>query len=82
MESSDKKREMVGVVLSDKMNKTRSVIVEGVKKHEVYGKILKTRKKYFAHDEDNKSVAGDRVLLQETIPLSKQKRWKIVSILN
>ncbi len=76
MSETGNKKTMVGVVLSDKMNKSRVIVTEGVKKHPAYGKFLKTRKKFFVHDADNKSKAGDRVVLQETIPISKNKRWK------
>lgn len=80
-ETKEIKKAIVGVVLSDKMEKTRTVISESVKKHPVYGKYVKTRKKFMVHDEDNKSKAGDQVVLQETKPISKGKKWVITEIL-
>jgi small subunit ribosomal protein S17 len=57
------------------------VVVETVKRHRLYGKILRSSKRYKAHDEENASRVGDRVRIQESRPLSKEKRWKVVEIL-
>ncbi|MBI2915657.1 MAG: 30S ribosomal protein S17 [Elusimicrobia bacterium] len=74
-------KERVGVVLSDKMNKTRVVQVERRVRHPFYGKTLRVRKKFYAHDEKNESKAGAQVRIRETRPLSRLKRWEIVEIL-
>lgn len=70
-----------GVVLSDKMEKTRVVGVDRVFRHPVYQRVIKRTKKFKAHDERNESHVGDRVLIEETRPLSKDKRWRIRQIL-
>ncbi|MGO1434028.1 MAG: 30S ribosomal protein S17 [Canibacter sp.] len=70
-----------GYVVSDKMDKTIVVEVEDRKKHPLYGKVLRTTKKLKAHDVDNTAGIGDRVLIQETRPLSATKRWRLVEIL-
>ena len=74
------KRTKTGVVSSDKMDKTRVVVVEGTKKHTIYGKYLKKQAKFYAHDEKNKSKAGDKVTIEESIPISKLKRWVVTEI--
>lgn len=71
----------VGKVVSDKMNKTIVVAVENNVKHPLYGKIIKRTYKLKAHDENNECKIGDRVKVMETRPLSKDKRWRLVSIL-
>ena len=70
-----------GGVLSDKMEKTRVVGVDRVFRHPVYQRVIKRTKKFKAHDERNESHVGDRVLIEETRPLSKEKRWRIRQIL-
>lgn len=70
-----------GIVVSDKMQKTIVVAVEGKKKHPLYGKVLKTTKKFKAHDENNEAKINDKVLIMETRPLSKDKRWRLVEVL-
>lgn len=70
-----------GVVVSDKMQKTIVVAVEGKKKHPLYGKVLKITNKFKAHDENNEAKINDRVLIMETRPLSKDKRWRLVEVL-
>ncbi len=70
-----------GVVVSDKMEKTVVVSVETMKRHPLYGKTMRTSKKYKAHDEENRSKVGDRVRIRETRPLSKEKRWVVEEIL-
>lgn len=69
-----------GVVLSDAMNKTVVVRVERTVRHAMYGKTYRRAGKLYAHDEENKAKAGDRVLLMETRPLSKTKRWRVVEV--
>src|SRR4051812_23705556 len=70
----------IGVVTSDKMNKTRRVEVETLYPHPKYGKMLRRRTVCHAHDESNQSHLGDLVEIMETRPLSKLKRWRIVRI--
>ncbi|MFH1783951.1 MAG: 30S ribosomal protein S17 [bacterium] len=69
-----------GCVVSDKMDKTRVVLVERKLKHPKYGKVIKRSKKYKFHDEKNESRKGDFVRIGETRPLSKDKRWCLVQI--
>ena len=71
----------VGMVVSDKMNKTVVVAIEDNVKHPVYGKIIKHTLKVHAHDEANECGIGDKVKIMETRPLSKTKRWRIVEII-
>lgn len=73
--------EKVGVVVSDKMNKTRVIMVEFMTQHPIYKKTIRKRRKFMAHDEENISKQGDIVRILQTRPLSKHKRWKIVEIL-
>lgn len=75
-------KERVGLVVSDKMNKTVVVAVENRSPHPKYGKIIVNTKRYKAHDEENKCKEGDRVRIQETRPLSKTKRWVVAEILS
>ena len=70
-----------GVVLSDKMRKTRVVLVERVYRHPRYERVIRRTKKLKAHDEADHSKVGDRVLIEETRPLSREKRWRIREIL-
>ena len=71
----------VGRVVSDKMNKTIVVAIEDNVKHPVYGKIIKRTLKVHAHDENNECGIGDTVEVMETRPLSKDKRWRLVRII-
>jgi small subunit ribosomal protein S17 len=73
-------RSLTGKVVSDKMNKTVTVLVERRVKHPLYGKVIRLSKKYHAHDENNAAHAGDTVLIEECRPLSKTKAWKVVRI--
>ncbi len=75
------RKQRIGVVVSDKMNKTRVVLVERIKQHPKYKKYIKVRKKFYAHDENNETKVGDVVLIEETRPLSKLKRWYIKKII-
>lgn len=70
-------RELQGIIVSDKMNKTRIVSVERLKKHPRYLKYYKITKRFKAHDENNEYKTGDKVAIKEIRPLSKEKRWKI-----
>lgn len=74
-------KEFVWKVVSDKMNKTRVVLVETVQMHPLYKKRYVVRKKFYVHDEENKSKVGDIVRIRETRPLSKLKRWKLIEII-
>lgn len=76
-----KRKERVGVVVSDKMDKTVVVKVDDVIKHPVYKKYIKRRVTCKAHDEENTCAAGDKVLIVETRPMSKDKRWRVREIL-
>ena len=71
----------VGMVVSDKMDKTVVIAIEDNVKHPVYGKIIKHTLKVHAHDEDNSCGIGDKVKIMETRPLSKTKRWRVVEII-
>lgn len=71
----------VGMVVSDKMDKTVVIAIEDNVKHPVYGKIIKHTLKVHAHDEDNTCGVGDKVKIMETRPLSKTKRWRVVEII-
>ena len=75
------KKERIGVVVSDKMDKTVVVKVDNVIKHPAYKKYIKRRLTYKAHDEKNACAAGDKVLIVESRPLSKDKRWRVREIL-
>jgi small subunit ribosomal protein S17 len=72
------KRILIGTVVSDKTDKTVTVLVERKVKHPLYGKIIRRSKKYHAHDEDNAFKAGERVRIEETKPYSKTKTWKVL----
>ena len=74
------KKEFIGTVVSDKNNKTITVLVETYKKHPKYGKRVKYSKKYSTHDETNKAKMGDKVRIVETRPLSKNKRFYLAEI--
>lgn len=71
----------VGVVVSDKMDKTVVVAFEDFVRHSLYGKSVKRTKKVKAHDENNECRVGDRIRIMETRPLSKDKRWRLVEII-
>ena len=72
------KRILIGTVVSDKADKTVTVLVERKVKHPLYGKIIRRSKRYHAHDEDNAYKAGERVRIEETRPISKSKTWKVI----
>ncbi|GAB3630058.1 30S ribosomal protein S17 [Pandoraea terrae] len=75
------KRTLVGTVVSSKMDKTVTVLVERQEKHPLYGKYIVRSKKYHAHDETNQFKEGDKVEIQETRPLSKTKAWTVSRLL-
>ena len=75
------RKERIGVVVSDKMDKSITVNIERRVKHPMYGKFVKTSKKLIAHDENNDCNIGDTVSIMETRPLSKRKRWRLIEIL-
>ena len=79
--AESRRRELVGVVTSDKMQKTRVVLVERRLSHAKYGKFMTSRKKYKAHDEKNEFKVGDRVLIVEARPLSRDKRWRVEKLI-
>lgn len=81
MEERNLRKTMVGLVSSDKMDKTVVVSVVNNVKHPEYGKIIKRTYKLKAHDENNECRVGDRVRVMETRPLSKDKRWRVVEII-
>jgi small subunit ribosomal protein S17 len=74
------RKERVGIVTSDKMDKTITVAIEKRVKHPIYGKFVKQTKKFKAHDEKNDAKSGDTVKIMETRPLSKTKRWRLVEV--
>ena len=76
--SNKKSRIIKGIVVSDKMTKTVVVKVSSLKKHPKYKKYFKVSAKYKAHDEENQYHAGDQVLIKETRPMSKEKRWIVI----
>lgn len=80
-ETRASRKTRIGIVSSDKMNKTITVEVERKVKHPMYGKFLKKTSKFHAHDEENKAGIGDTVRIMETRPLSKTKRWRLVEII-
>ncbi len=80
-EDRSRRKVRVGLVVSDKMDKTVVVLVEDRVKHALYGKVLRHTSKLKAHDEQNQCGVGDRVQIMETRPLSATKRWRVVEIL-
>ena len=81
MEERNLRKTMIGTVLSNKMEKTVVVAVETSVSHKIYGKTVKRTYKLKAHDEENACQIGDKVRVMETRPLSKDKRWRVVEIL-
>ncbi len=74
-------REEVGVVLSDRMDKTIVVVVERASAHPLYMKVVRVRRKFVAHDEENDCRTGDRVRIAECRPMSRRKRWRVVEVM-
>lgn len=81
MSGRNQRKVRIGKVVSDKMDKTIVVAVETYKRDPLYGKRVRYTKKFKAHDEENKAKVGDVVKIMETRPLSKEKRWRLVEIL-
>ena len=81
MEERNLRKVMIGTVTSNKMDKTIVVSVQTSVKHPIYGKVVKRTYKLKAHDEENKCQIGDKVKVMETRPLSKDKRWRLVEII-
>ena len=77
----NRRKTRVGMVISDKMDKTIVVAVEDFVRHSLYGKAVKRTKKLHAHDENNECNIGDKVRIMETRPLSKNKRWRLVNVI-
>ena len=81
METRNLRKERIGVVLSNKMDKTVTVAVKWKEKHPIYGKFVNKTKKFHAHDEKNDCNIGDTVRIMETRPLSKTKRWRVIEVM-
>lgn len=81
MSESRNKRTLAGRIVSDKMEKTVTVLVERRVKHPLYGKVITRSKKYHAHDEKNEYHEGDTVVIEECRPLAAAKSWKVVKLL-
>ena len=80
MSATNLKRVLTGTVVSNKMDKTVTVLVERKVKHPVLGKIVRASKKYHAHDENNELGEGDVVMIEETRPMSKTKTWRVTKL--
>lgn len=80
-ETTSNKRTLIGRVVSDKMDKTVTVLVERRVKHPIYGKIITKSKKYHAHDEQNEMGEGDLVEIEESRPISRTKTWRVTKLL-
>ncbi len=81
METRNLRKERIGVVFSNKMDKTVTVAVKWKEKHPIYGKFVNKTRKFHAHDEKNDCTSGDTVRIMETRPLSKKKRWRVVEVM-
>ena len=81
MKTQGKKRQMYGSVVSNKMDKTVIVLTERLVKHRFYKKYIRRRSKFAAHDKDNSCSIGDKVLITESRPLSRSKRWRVIKII-
>ena len=81
METRNLRKERIGVVVSNKMDKSIVVEIERREKHPIYGKFIKKTDRFMAHDEKNECNIGDTVRIMETRPLSKNKRWRLVEII-
>ncbi len=80
MAERNRRKVRTGIVLSNKMDKTLVVEILRTMKHPLYERVIKTKSKLYAHDEDNDAGIGDKVRVMETRPLSKQKRWRLVEV--
>lgn len=81
MEIKNLRKQRVGIVSSNQMDKSVTIVIERKMKHPMYGKFVKSTKKFMVHDEKNECNVGDMVKIMETRPLSKNKRWRLVEIL-
>jgi small subunit ribosomal protein S17 len=81
MNTRGMKRQVVGTIVSNKMDQTVVVVVEWLDKHPTYKKYVRRKHKYVAHDKDNQGRIGDRVILTQSRPLSKTKRWRVSRII-
>jgi len=81
MKNRGMRRQVVGKIVSDKMDKTVVVLVERLVKHRLYHKYVRRRAKFSAHDEDNMCHVGDKVLITESRPISKTKKWRVSKII-
>jgi small subunit ribosomal protein S17 len=81
MEERNLRKTRVGVVASNKMDKTISVTVQRRLQHPIYGKFVKKSRKFVAHDDKNECNIGDKVRIMETRPLSKRKRWRLIEVI-
>ncbi len=82
MSTTNLKRMLTGTVVSDKMDKTVTVLVERKIKHSLLGKVLRVSKKYHAHDENNEFHQGDLVAIEECRPLAKTKSWRVTKLVD
>jgi len=82
MERRGKRKEMTGVVLNNKVDKTVKVLVERLATHKKYKKYIKYRKKYMVHDTHNRCQIGDKVRIIESRPISKLKRWRVLKVIS
>lgn len=80
VEERTQRKEKTGVVIKDKMDKTRVVEVTRRFKHTLYDKVLTKKTKFYVHDEKNEAHVGDKVIIMETRPLSKTKRWRLIKV--
>ncbi|MBU1912548.1 MAG: 30S ribosomal protein S17 [Candidatus Omnitrophica bacterium] len=81
MEARSRRKEKVGIVVSDAMEKTIVVRIDRTTKHPIYNRVMSKSTKLMAHDEKKEAKVGDRVRLEETRPLSKNKRWRLIEII-
>ena len=81
METRGTKRQVIGTIVSNKMDRTVVVMVERLVKHSLYKKYIRRQHKYMAHDKDNECQIGDRVMITQCRPLSKTKRWRVSRII-
>ncbi len=75
------RKRLIGTVVGNRMDKTAMVLVSRLKKHRTYGKYVRSRAKYMAHDPQNKCQVGDRVKIIESRPFSKRKRWQVIEVI-
>jgi small subunit ribosomal protein S17 len=82
MSERGKRKSRIGIVVSDKSDKTRLVSIERIYRHFLYGRVLRSKNKFAVHDEKNESHLGDKVEIMESRPMSKMKRWVLVKVIN